>query len=173
MDGDELARAALNSPRVQDQLRGAWGDEMVDSEGRTRRDLVARRVFDDSRERARLEGWIHPRVRERILAALADAEAREVERVVLDVPLLLENEAQHGLTARCDHLVFVDSTLQERDRRAVEYRGWEPGEVARREAAQLPLDEKRRRADHVVTNDGTLDELNAAVERLLRELGLA
>lgn len=173
VDADALAREALESPPVQARLRAAYGDDVVGPDGRTRRDLVAERVFGSTRERRRLEGWIHPVVRARILAALDDAEERGVERVVLDVPLLLENDAQHGLVARCHHLVFVDAPPQERERRAVEGRGWQPGEVARRETAQLDLRAKRDRADHVVENDGSLEQLNAAVDRILADVGLA
>lgn len=173
VDADALAREALASPEVVARLVEAYGVEVLDPAGAPRRDWLAARVFDEPEERRRLEGWIHGTVRARILTALADAEARGVARVVLDVPLLLENDAQHGLVARCDRLIFVDSDREIRDRRAQERRGWAPGEVARRETAQLPLDVKKSRADHVIPNDGTLDELTVAVDALLAELAAA
>ena len=105
------------------------------------------------------------------MARLAQARDEGVARVVLDVPLLLENDDQHGFAGLCDALVFVDSDPNDRERRAVQDRDWKPGEVGRREAAQLPLDEKRARADHVVVNDGTPAELEARVAAVLRELG--
>ena len=171
VSADALAHEALAAlaPQVEAEL----GPGLLDLQGRVDRAALARRVFDDAGARARLEGWIHPRVRARILAVLAEAEEQGVPRVVLDVPLLLENDAQHGLVARCHHLVFVDAPLPERDQRAVERRGWEPGEVQRREAAQLPLDTKRTRADFVVENAGSLEELDAAVDRVLATAGLA
>ena len=170
VDADRLAGEVLDSPEVTARIREAWGRGALDADGRPDRTRLAERVFVSAGERARLEGWIHPRVRERILAALADAEARGVEIVVLDVPLLLENDPEHGLAGRCDRLVFVDAPAEERDRRAAAQRGWSPGEVARREAAQLPLEEKRSRADHVIANDGTLDDLAAAVAAVLADL---
>ena len=103
--------------------------------------------------------------REVIHARLEAAIARGVPRIVLDVALLLEHEREHGLAAQCDDLVFVDSEAGARDARAVGVRGWRPGEVARREAAQLPLAEKRARADYVITNDAGLAELQQAVDR--------
>jgi len=171
VDADALAREALESPAVVEQLVAAYGPGVLDPAGRPRRAWLAERVFRHESERRRLEGWIHGIVRARILAALDDAAARGVPRVVLDVPLLLENDDQHGLTARCDRLVFVDSSLEQRDRRAREQRGWAPGEVARREAAQLPLERKRARADRVIANDGTPEDLKAAVDAFLAELG--
>lgn len=173
LDADALAHEALDDPLVTERLVEAFGPQILDPGGHPDRERLARRIFDSQDDRRRLEGWIHPLVRARILAALGEAEASGVERVVLDVPLLLENDAQHGLLARCDHLVFVDAPLAERDRRAVAHRGWAPGEVARREAAQMPLEEKRRRANHVVSNAGTLESLNTQVDRVLAAIGLS
>jgi dephospho-CoA kinase len=98
------------------------------------------------------------------------ARAAGVERIVLDVPLLLENDAEHGLAHLCDVLVFVDASGAERDRRAQRTRGWKRGEVARREAAQLPLEAKKRRAHHVIHNDLGPDDLVQAVAALRARL---
>ena len=167
VSADALAQEALDSPEVQELLIAELGPEAVGEDGRSDRRWIADRVFHSPEDRARLEGWIHPRVRERISAELARARSRGVERVVLDVPLLLENDAQHGYVAECDLLVFVEVSQAERERRARTRRGWDPGELARREAAQLPLDQKRQRADIVVPNEGTLEELEAAVRAVL------
>lgn len=171
ISADKLAHEALEglSGRIVDD----FGPGLLDTDGRIDRAALAKRVFSDPSARSRLEGWIHPLVRERILAVLTEAEEQGVPRVVLDVPLLLENDAQHGLVARCHHLVFVNAPRGERDRRAVETRSWEPGEVQRRETTQLPLEEKRARADFVVENSGTLADLDAAVDQILVETGLA
>ena len=89
-----------------------------------------------------------------------------------DVPLLLENDAQHGLAGRCDRLIFVDVPRDVRAERAARTRGWSEAELLRREEAQLDLDEKRRRADHLIQNQGTESELERAVAQLLTELAL-
>ncbi len=173
LSADELVQEALDTPALQAHLRAAFGPGAVAADGRTDRELVARAVFADAGRRRDLEGWIHPIVRARILADLDEARRRGVPRVVLDVPLLLENDAQHGLASLCDHLILVEVDPEQRDRRAVLSRGWEPGEVARRDAAQMPLDQKRARADFVVRNEGALEDLNAAVDEILAETGAA
>ncbi|MEM9381576.1 MAG: dephospho-CoA kinase [Planctomycetota bacterium] len=134
------------------------------------RAALARVVFDRPEARKLLEGWIHPRVRARLRASLDDAYRRHVPRVVLDVPLLLENADEHGLLEPCDFLVYVETPPDARDARAVRDRGWTPGEVARREATQMPQTAKRDRADVVIHNDGDLDALADATERALRTL---
>lgn len=170
LSADLLAREVLESPEVVDRLRGRFGAEALGPDGRPDREFLARRVFSDPQARADLEGWIHPRVRATIRARLERARAGGVPIVALDVPLLLEHEAEHGLGAECDTLVFVDSPHESREARARSDRGWEPGEVARRERAQMPLDEKRRRADHVISNKGTREELEREAVRLRERL---
>jgi dephospho-CoA kinase len=105
------------------------------------------------------------------LARLADAKRAGVRRVELDVPLLLENDAQHGFVALCDHLVFVEAPAAERQRRTVAFRQWSRAELGRREAAQLAPEDKRKRADFVVQNAGTLAELEDEVQRILKATG--
>lgn len=173
LDADRFAQEALDSPEVQERLRESFGPEAVGADGRADRAFLARRVFADAGQRRRLEGWIHPLVRARILTGLAAARERGAERVVLDVPLLLENDAEHGLARLCDHLVFVEASDATRAARATARRGWARDEVARREATQMSLHEKRREAAFVIHNDGTLDDVRTEVDRLLREIDSA
>ncbi len=170
IDADALARAVLERPETVARLRQHFGDGVVGSDDRPDRLALGRRIFADESARKLLEGWIHPQVRVRIRECLAAARGRGAARVVLDVPLLLENDAQHGFAGLCDVLVFVEADEAERERRTVRERGWPRGELARREAAQMPLDQKRDRSDHVITNNGDLTELRAAVRRLLERL---
>lgn len=176
VDADAIAHEVLRSPEVVALVRERFGEDALDEAGLPDRDRLARRVFArEGGEEARrtLEGWIHPRVRARILEALGEARGAGVPRIVLDVPLLLENEARHGLVGECDVLVFVETGADERDRRARSTRGWAAGELARRESAQIPLDEKRRRADYVVHNNGSLEDLERAVGEVLAEITAA
>jgi dephospho-CoA kinase len=170
VDADALAHEALEQPETVARVREHFGDEAVGADGRPDRAVLGRRVFDDPRARELLEGWIHPAVRVRISQRLAAAHERGAPRVVLDVPLLFENDAQHGLARLCDVLVFVDADEAERERRTMQGRGWPEGELARREATQMPLEEKRARSHYVIPNHGDLDQLEAAAQRLLDEI---
>ncbi len=170
---DKLAHEVLDTPEVTELVRAHFGDTVLDAEGKVDRARLAARVFDPAQgaeARELLEGWTHPRVRARILERLREARAAQVPRVVLDIPLLLENDAQHGWTRLCDALVFVDVPLDERERRAQRTRGWTSGEVGRRESFQLPLSQKQRRADYVLPNHESLQELERRVAGLLEKL---
>ena len=168
IDADELAHEILASNEVTALVVDEFGEAALGSDGRPDRGALAELVFSDAGKRERLEGWIHPRVRAKIQAALDEAKARNTGPVVLDVPLLLENAAEHDLVSQCDHLVFVECDLDTREQRATASRDWSPGEVARREQSQLALSEKQARADHTIVNRGSLEDLDRAAE-LLRE----
>lgn len=175
IDADALAHEILDAPELVRRIRERFGDEVIGADGRPDREALARLVFAPGTGKAalaELQDWIHPRVRARILVLLSEARTAGVPRIVLDVPLLLEREGedQGGLVAQCDALVFVDSDDGEREERARRTRGWGPGEVALRESWQLPLEEKRRRADHVIQNNGTLEELERNVAEVLSRI---
>lgn len=161
-DSDGLGRAALEDPAVRATLTAWWGPGILDEDGRVSRRAVANIVFADPAERRRLEGlthpWIETRRREQFAAAPPDAPA-----LVIDAPLLFES----GLDAACDAVIFVDADRARRLER-VRSRGWDEAELLRREESQMPLDEKRRRADHVLSNDGSLADLERQVRTVLQ-----
>ncbi len=173
ISADELAHEVLESPEVVSRIRERFGTEVLDARGRVDRDALGKRVFSPAggpEARAALESWIHPPVRARILALVNEARAAGVPRIVLDVPLLLENDVDHGLARLCDALIFVEADEATRDLRARRERGWPEGEVARREATQLSLAEKRRLSRHVIPNNQSPKDLEQAVAALLERL---
>ena len=163
IDADEHARAAAEEPRILAEVRARLGERFV-VDGRLDRPAVAEHVFSEPSARRTLEGIVHPEVRSRILAEL-DAAAAAGASSLLDVPLLFEA----GLFEQCGLIVFVDAPEDVRRARARE-RGWDEGELARREQSQLPLEEKRARAHRVIENGGSLEETRQAVAALLAQL---
>lgn len=167
LSADGIAGEVLAEPETARWLETEFGSGVLDEQGRPDRQALGDLVFSKPEAREKLEGWIHPAVRERIHAGLAEARALGRSPIVLDVPLLLEHEDAHGLTEKCDFLVFIETDAEDRERRAQERRGWAPGEVERRERAQLPLSEKRARAKYVVENRAGLSQLKARVREIL------
>ena len=162
-NSDEATREVLKDPEVMDTLRQWWGPEVFASDGRVDRAAIGRIVFAKEAQRTRLEELLHPRI-ERIRAEIFQA-AEAPRAYVIDAPLLLEV----GLDAECDHLILVDTPLEIRLERVRE-RGWDASELDSREAAQWPLDRKRDRADHVLSNDGSLAALRTRTLNLLERL---
>lgn len=169
-DSDRDAREVMADPEVLEILRSWWGEGIVGSDGRLDRGAVADRVFADEDERRRLEDLVHPRLH-RLRETRFEAAPEGVTALVLDAPLLFEA----GLDARCDGVIFVDAPREIRAERVRRTRGWGDEELARREAAQAPLAEKRARATEVVRNDQDEDpalrgRVEAALGRILRSI---
>ncbi len=165
-DSDAAAKAELNEPLVRDKIVAWWGEEVLDREtGRPDRSKIAAIVFNDASARKKLERVIHPRIEARRRAAFASAPAG-TKAFVIDAPLLLEV----GLDRECDAVIFVDAPEEARRARVQADRGWDASELARREAAQMPLDEKRNRADHIVCNEGDPGELTERVRQTLETI---
>lgn len=161
IDADRIAREVTTQPGVLDRIVARFGRGVLDGGGALDRARLAAVVFDDPAARADLEAIVHPAVRERIERALDDA--RDAGRsVLLDVPLLLER----GLIERCNIVVFVDASDTVRTARAAA-RGWDARELARREAAQSPLDVKKLHASFTIDNSDSLSRTRDQVEAIL------
>ena len=163
-DSDRDTAEILADPKVVDTIRGWWGDDVVDGDGTIVRKMVAKRVFEDPTERRRLENLIHPQVHARRRIRFTTASS-STPAFVIDAPLLFEA----GLDAECDAVWFVDAPLDVRRGRVRVNRGWDVGELERREANQISIDEKRRRSDRVLENRLPLESLESTVADALTE----
>lgn len=172
IDSDARAKAALDRPEVRETLVGWWGPGVLGPDGRINRAHVATIVFGSPAERQRLEKLVHPIVRQDRAQIIAEAAGGAFRAVVVDAPLLFEA----GVDAECDRILFVDAPEDQRQARVTRTRGWDRAELARREAAQLPLEEKRRRSTGVVINDRDEVQLQMrvreALERTLAEIAV-
>lgn len=179
IDADVHAHAVLDEPEVRRALATRFGPAVIDAAGSVHRAALARCVFgpgpDHARALADLEALVHPRVRERIAAALAAAPgggaAGSPPVVVLDVPLL----AGSGLEARCDLVVVVECDSAVRRRRLID-RGLTPSQISARDAA---WERSARRAGdapwalertRVVDTSGDLSYTELQVERIWGDL---
>lgn len=165
VDADDLV-AELYAPGAAGagRVREIFGDTVFLADGRVDHSAVARLVFADAGARRRLEGAIHPLVRDAFGHRAARAEAQGKRIVVLEAPVL----AEAGFAGDFDAVVTVEANPELRIERAVA-RGMSPDDARARMAAQ---DDRARLAiaTHVLHNDGTVAELEARVAALLTEL---
>jgi dephospho-CoA kinase len=165
ISGDQLGHEALAQPDIRKKVIERWGPHLLDEKGEVDRRRLGAIVFADPRERAALEvlvfPWIERRFREEIAATESDPD---IALVVLDAAIMLEA----GWNRVCDRLVYVDAPREVRLRRLAEQRGWSAEEVAARENVQMPLAEKRQRADFVIDSSGPPEQVAAQVDRLQR-----
>jgi dephospho-CoA kinase len=174
VDADAIVheKQAPGSPML-DELARAFGPEIIDASGALDRKALADRVFRDPEARARLGRIVHPPVIAEMMKRAAAAIEAGVPMVVLDIPLLFEG--QKTGTGSAAHMQF-DATVAVWVPQAVQIErtvardGCTPEEAKRRVAAQLPIDEKRDMADHVIDNSGSPAETEAQVTALYRKL---
>jgi len=172
VDADRLAHEALRTGSLRAQVAARFGQDVLGSDGEVDRRALSARVFDDEGALRDLNALVHPSVLDRIRRRIAEHRARAASDpealLVLDVPLLAESP----LRADCDAFVFIDAAGGIRRARVAD-RGWAPGEIERREARQMPLDEKRALAGSIVDNSGSIEETRDQVARLARALRLS
>ncbi len=164
IDSDRLAREVVEPGT--DGLREVveeFGPEVLGPDGALDRPALGRLVFGDEAARRRLEAIVHPRVRARSAELIAAAPPDAV--VINDIPLLVES----GIGAGFDLVVVVLAGEQTRLRRLAQARGMSTDEARARMAAQATDEQRRAAADVVLDNDGSREDLLAAVDRLWYE----
>ena len=161
ISSDAVVHELLDSERLQDRLTERWGEDVA-PDGVVDRARVGEIVFAQPEELSWLESQIHPLVGERIGGWLASLPSK-VEVAVVEVPLLFES----GMDGVFDTTVAVVAADPLRRARA-EARGH--ALVGEREARQLDQDEKAARADHVIENDGSIDDLETKLSTLVAKL---
>lgn len=164
IDADAIVHElqAPGSPLLVEMVE-AFGPGILDAEGNLDRARLGELVFRDEGLRARLNALVHPRVALEMARRLEKVRSAGMPLVVLDIPLLFETRgAGGGLEA----VVVVYAPEETQIQRLMARDGFDRAEAERRVRAQLPIEEKRRRADHVIDNSGS----RANTERQVRAL---
>jgi dephospho-CoA kinase len=161
ISSDTVVHELLDSEPLLGRLTERWGEGVAPG-GRVDRNKIGAIVFADPDELSWLESQIHPLVGERIGEWMSSLPV-ETKIAVVEVPLLFEGE----MAPVFDTTLAVVSADEVRRERA-EARGH--ALVGEREARQLAQEEKAARAEHVVENDGTLEDLEARLSALIAKL---
>lgn len=172
IDADRIGHQVLERPEVRAALCSAFGEQILDKSGRVERRLLAQAAFGDPHGGPHggpqrvdvLNGIVHPPILEEIRRRVEEIKRlKEAPLIVLDAALLVETGLDKEL---CEALLYVDAPEDVRRERARAERQWGPGQFEQRARAQAAPEEKRRLADYVVTNNGSLEELDEQVGRL-------
>ncbi|MBQ3389342.1 MAG: dephospho-CoA kinase [Thermoguttaceae bacterium] len=162
INADEIAHEVLKREPVKEQIRGHWGSAVF-RDGEIDRGRLAEAVFaeGDAASAERLNAIVHPQIAEEIRSRLVSYQSQKAGLILIDAPLLFET----GLDSLCEQILFVDADFSTRTKRAA-LRGWNREELLRRQARQLPLEEKKARADLFIDNNGTLQQTAAQLDHL-------
>jgi len=166
VDADEAAHAVYEpgSPGFDAVVR-EFGEEYVDG-GRIDRSRLGELVFHDDDARRRLNAIVHPLVRDWMAQRTAEAAERGAEVVVQDVPLLFEN----GLERLFSTVVLVYAPEDVQIERLVSGRGFTAERARAMIAAQMPIENKRGLAHHVINNSDTREETLSQVKAIWKQL---
>lgn len=148
------------------QVITALGSEYLTAEGELNRAKVAERVFHDKEALKTIEAIIHKIVWARAEQFMQENRSAEKQLAVLDVPLLIEC----GWHKLVDSVWLVAVSRKQQIERAMLRSGMTADEVEARIAAQMSLAEKKKYADIVLDNSGTLEKTLAAVHKELAQL---
>ena len=167
-DADLISRHALDpGTDCYERTVSAFGRHILLSDGTVDRKKVAGIVFSDTEALATLNGIIHPYVRETIRADSEKAFEEMPDRLIVwDVPLLFETGYERDVA----RTVVVTARQDIRIRRIVARDGSTKAAALRRIRSQMPDREKVRRADIVIRNNGSLEELEQRTREVFDEL---
>ena len=163
IDGDQVAHQVLaNNQSVQAQIQATFGKQLV-QDGQVDRAALGKLVFGNQAALAQLNAITAPVIRETIMTEMLRPKRTKVPLVVLDLPLLYE---QHYETV-CDGVLVIYLPVEKQLARLRARNQLSREDALKRINSQASLAEKRDRADFVIDNQGSLDQLKAQLKTVL------
>ncbi|HET7627825.1 MAG TPA: dephospho-CoA kinase [Bacillales bacterium] len=169
IDADHYAREVVEpGEAAYEKIVAHFGEGVLHSDGTVDRKQLGAVIFNNDMQRKALNAIVHPEVRKKMNAEKDRYRRKQVPAVVLDIPLLFESR----LTKTVDKvlLVYVDEVVQLKRLRKRD--GSTEEEALSRIRAQIPLRDKKKLADAVIDNNGTVEETKSQLIEILRSWNL-
>ena len=166
-DADSEAKALMESDAdLRRELIEAFGPDAYDDRGRLNRAYLAQQVFSSEEEVARMNALVHHRVHAAFERHALRAAAEGRELAVYEAALIFES----GADRHVDAVVVVDAPEEVRIERSIARDGSTRKQVLARMRHQLPPEHLVERADYVIDNSGSVDQLESQVDALHAQL---
>ncbi len=166
-DADEAAKKVMTDDlRIRQQVIDTFGVDSYTISGDLNTVYLAKEIFSDADKVRRINAMIHPRVLEAFSAAAQMARKDGLNLMVMEAALVYES----GADALLDYVVVVEAPTESRIERVARRDDASADEIASRMRYQLTSAELLRRADFVLLNDGSLEDLRAKVASLVHEI---
>lgn len=167
VDADHLAREVVKRDSTGlAEVITFFGSAVLDAEGNLDRKKMGAIIFSDENKRQHLEDILHPRIQELRAKERRDLEQLGFELAFYDVPLLFEK----NLEKEFDATVLVYCSAEEQKKRLKERDHLNDIEIENRLRAQIPIDEKLKRANYVIMNTGAPSDLKRNVISVLHDI---
>jgi dephospho-CoA kinase len=164
-DSDAVVHDLYTESTTKDLLGRMFPETIVD--GKIDRQRLGQRVLGSPEDLKKLEFLIHPLVGKRRKDFIAHWQKQNSPFVILDIPLLFET----GQDKEVDYIIAVSASEDVQRKRAMTRSGMTQEKLASILARQMPDAEKCRRADFVIENSGSLENLRIQVDALIEKLG--
>ncbi|GIT98843.1 dephospho-CoA kinase [Sulfurovum sp. TSL1] len=161
IDADKIAHKILDEQHQA--IAEKFGESLVD-EGKVDRKALGAMVFSDHTKRKALEALLHPLIYDEI-ERLSTEQDKLGKPYFIDIPLFFENERYPIKKS-----LVVYTTEAQQLERLMQREGYTKEEALNRIQAQIPVEEKRKRATYVIDNSGTLTQLEKECERVKEEI---
>ncbi len=167
VDADELARAAVaRGTEAFQKIVEEFGSEFLNKNGELDRKKLGKYVFSDVTKKEKLEKIVHPVIGRMLMEAIESEREKGTEILILDIPLLFENNMQMWI--RPVILVYADPDKQ--IERLMERENITELEAQNMIKSQMPLEEKKKLSDFIIDNNGDLIKTESQVKIIWEEL---
>ncbi|MBE3554304.1 MAG: dephospho-CoA kinase [Thermicanus sp.] len=165
IDSDQIVRLVVERGKpAYEEIVKYFGGKILLPDGQVDRKELGRIIFSNPEKRAVLEKITHPHIFREIKERIEVAKAEGKELIFLDAPLLFET----GLDRQVDLTLLIDTDERIQMERLIKRDQLSREEAERRIEAQMPMEEKRKKADYILSNRGSMEELEEEVERFLK-----
>lgn len=167
VDADEIAHQVVNpgTPGLE-QVVAMFGPSMLTDEGHLNRKKMGEMVFGDKAKLMLLERILHPLIQQEVSRQRAKYESEGCAFAIYDVPLLYEKKMQ----SQFDKVIVVSAPQALQVQRIKERDGLSDSEIQKRLMQQLPMAEKESKSDYIIRNEGTLQDLEKQIAKVVASL---
>ena len=167
IDADIVSREVfIIYPEVMGKIKGEFGYEFFNKEGKLNRKEFGNYIFKSDTRRKKLEGIMMPYIAREINNRIKMCEGGNIKLCFLDAPTLIENNLHTCMDVNI--LVWVSSDVQ--IQRVISRGGLNLEETMDRIRAQMPIDEKKRYADYIIDNGGSIENTKVQLDLIITQL---
>ena len=165
-DADLIAKDILETEQVKEEIKEKLGKEFINLKSNSvDKELLKKEVFNNSKKLNVLNGIVHPKVVDIYIKKYLEFKDKK-EIVIFDVPLLFEV----NLERYCDKVIVVDIDLKVQIERIKNRDNIDVALINKIIAAQMSREERNMKADILIENNGSLEELKQKIEKIIKDI---
>jgi len=168
IDVDKKAKQIIQKDKsLQNDLKKTFGNKIFFENGQLDRQLLAKLAFESESKTQQLNRLVHPKMVAEIVEEMESARfSFKYPLIIIDAALIFEISIEQLFDAII--VVYANQTI--RIKRVMERDGFKKEDIIARMRRQIPLDDKRKWADYVIDNNGTIENLKKQTDELFEKL---